>query len=195
MQICGSVALDPKSPRLHATGMRKIIVSVLIAMLVSSSGFGGAVSAHDFTFGDIYIDHPVARATTSMGRASGGFMEITNLGKTADRLISASSSFAVRTELHLTANDDGVMRMREIEGIEIPAGETVVLKPGSFHVMFIGLDAPLVVGETRELILGFETAGEVLVTLQVEALTNVQGHDMHHGSHNGHGSHGSMKHH
>lgn len=166
------------------------ILATVLAIALATPAF-----AHDFMVGSIHIDHPVARATTPMAQASGGFMTITNRGDQPDRLIAAASDASARTEIHLTENDDGVMRMREVEGIEIAPGETVELKPGSFHVMFIGITAPFNEGETRTATLTFENAGEVEVTFNIEQISGGMSH-ADHGDHSGmdHGSDDGMDH-
>ena len=85
-----------------------------------------------------------------------------------DRVVSASSPVAERVELHETIRDGDVMRMREVEAIELPAGQTVELKPGGLHLMLMGLKAPLKAGETVPVTLKFEKAGDVTVQLNVE---------------------------
>ena len=150
---------------------------------VLAVGFALSAAAHDYQIGELHIDHPYARATTPMAQSSGGFLTITNTGTQADRLLGATSDFAARTEVHLTANDGGVMRMREVEAIDLPPGETVVFEPGGYHVMFIGIDAPFAQGETRDVTLSFERAGEITVQFTVEAMGG--GHQ--HSDHMGHG--------
>ncbi|MBB5515658.1 hypothetical protein FHS89_001670 [Rubricella aquisinus] len=137
--------------------------------------------AHDYRIGDLTIDHPWARETTPMARASGGFMTITNTGDRDERLLSASADFA-RAELHITVTEDGVNRMMEQEdGIVIPAGGTLEFKPGSYHVMFMGLTGPFIEGEEKEVTLIFERAGQIDVLFTVEPF---QG-----GGHTGHMNH------
>ena len=75
----------------------------------------------------------------------------------------------------LAAPDHGVMKMREIAGgLPIPASGSVVLKPGSYHVMLIGLKKPLTVGEQFPLTLTFEKAGNISVTVPVQAMGATQ---------------------
>lgn len=166
--------------------MRNRIIAAAFAAL-----FTLPVAAHDYTVGALTIDHPVARETTMFARATGGFMTITNASGADDRLIAVESDAARRIELHLTENDNGVMRMREQEGgILVPANGSVVLKPGSYHVMFMGINEPFKAGETREATLVFETAGRVDVVFNVEEMGgghgghDHSGHD--HGDHEGH---------
>ncbi len=120
------------------------------------------------TIGNLTIEAPFAFATLPNQPVAGGFMSITNAGDSDDTLIAASSPDAGRMEIHEMAMDGDVMRMREIEGgLVIPAGETVALKPGGFHIMFMDLPGPMVEGEMTDVTLTFETAGEVTMTLPI----------------------------
>jgi hypothetical protein len=78
-------------------------------------------------------------------------------------LIKAQSDVSQVVELHNVAMKDGVMSMYPVEAIEVPANGEAVLKPGSFHVMLIGLTRDLVAGETMSVTLTFEQAGDVTV--------------------------------
>ncbi len=125
-------------------------------------------AAHDATAGDIAIGHPWSRAAGANGTGA-GFMTLHNGGTQPDRLLSAASPVARQVELHTHIRDGNVMRMRPVEDIPIPAGQTVELRPGGLHVMMIGLKQPLVQGTRVPLTLRFERAGEVQVELAVEA--------------------------
>ena len=113
------------------------------------------------------------RVSDAFSRASSGdrpgvaYMTIHG-GDTADRLVSAQSPRAARVELHTMTMDGGVMRMRPVEGIDVPAGGTVRLAPGQpFHLMLEGLKEPLRQGEMVPLALRFERAGERRVDVAV----------------------------
>lgn len=145
----------------------KAITLALFATLFSLSI--SASLASDFKLGALEITHPHARATPPNAPVSGGYLTIRNTGKEADRLISASADFAERAEIHEMRMDGDVMQMREIEdGLEIPAGGEVTLKPGGFHIMFIGLDGRLLDGETRPATLTFEKAGSIDLEFAIE---------------------------
>ncbi|WP_421708128.1 copper chaperone PCu(A)C [Algihabitans sp.] len=131
--------------------------------------------AHDFKAGAIHIDHPWARASIGMAKAGAAYMVLTNEGSETDRLISASSDVAESVELHTHLMDDGVMRMRQIEAIEIDPGTPSVLEPGGLHVMLIGLKQPLAAGESFPMTLTFEQAGEVTVEVSIEAIGSETG--------------------
>jgi copper(I)-binding protein len=100
-----------------------------------------------------------ARPTVAGQSAGGGFLKITG-GAAADKLLSASAGVSKTVELHTMEMDGNVMRMRQIDAIEVPAGGTVELKPGGRHVMFMGLAQPLKAGTTFPLTLRFEMAAQ-----------------------------------
>ena len=81
-----------------------------------------------------------------------------------------SAAIAASAEMHTMSMEGTVMRMRQIDAIDVPAGQTVELKPGSLHIMFMGLKSPLKVGDSIPVTLKFEKAGEVKVDVKVEAL-------------------------
>ncbi|MBX3619719.1 MAG: copper chaperone PCu(A)C [Rhizobacter sp.] len=124
--------------------------------------------AHEFKAGAIRIGHPYARATAAGQPTGGGFLTLDNTGSTPDRLLSASAEVSASVELHSMKMEGDVMRMRQVDGIELPAGKAVELKPGGLHIMFVGLKAPLKQGDKFPLKLSFEKAGEVTVTVNVE---------------------------
>lgn len=141
-----------------------------------------AAQAHEYTLGSIQIGHPHARATAVGQMTGGGYLKLHNQGDD-DRLLSAGAGISDRVELHSMKMEGDVMRMRQIEAVELPAGRSVELKPGGLHIMFVGLKAPLKAGDTFPMTLKFERAGEVTVDVKVEAAGAGAGghrHDMKH---------------
>jgi copper(I)-binding protein len=127
--------------------------------------------AHDYKLGAIEINHPWTRATPPTAQAGGGFLVLTNTGTTPDRLVDVKSPAADKAEIHEMKMDGNVMRMRELDkGLEIPPGATVELKPGGFHIMFMGLKAPFAKDTKVPLTLVFEKAGSIDVELPVAAM-------------------------
>lgn len=124
--------------------------------------------AQEARAGDLAVQQPWTRAA-GQGATGVGFLSISNRGAAADRLLSASTPAARAVELHTMLRDGDVMRMRAVDAIEIPAGQTVALRPGGLHIMLVGLSRPLREGETVPLTLRFERAGEVRVDLAVQA--------------------------
>jgi len=108
-----------------------------------------------------------ARPTVAGQGAGGGFLAITG-GAAADRLVGASADVCKVVELHEMKMDGNTMRMRAIDAIDIPAGQTVKLEPGGLHLMFMELKAPLANGSSFPLKLRFEKAGEVTVQVKVQ---------------------------
>lgn len=142
--------------------MKRLIAAVAVTLLSTLPA-----SAADYMAGSIMIDGPVARASAGNAKNSAAFMTLMNTGAD-DRLVAARSGIAARTELHThTVDSEGVARMRAVEDIPLPANETVTLKPGGLHVMFMNLNAPLKKGDSFELTLTFEKAGEVTIEVPV----------------------------
>ena len=127
-----------------------------------------SVSARDFKVGAIAIGHPHARATAAGQPTGGGFLKLDNQGGD-DRLMSASATVSRAVEIHEMKMEGDVMRMRQVDGIALPAGKTVALQPGGYHIMFVGLKEPLKAGARFPMKLRFEKAGEVEVMVDVEA--------------------------
>jgi copper(I)-binding protein len=149
----------------------------------------GAAFAHD----GVHVENAYA-LTSGPGAMSGAvFFEIVNHSTTSpDRLIAASSDAAQRVELHTHLIDaNGVARMVEVEdGFAVAPGETHALERGGDHVMLMGLTRPLADGDTIQLKLTFERAGEMIVEVPVDldrAGAPMQGG---HGAHAGHGTGG-----
>ena len=139
---------------------------VLAAALVL---LAGSALAETYKAGAIQIEQPWARATPKGATIGAGYMKITNTGTAPDRLIGGSVPFAQRVEVHSMTMEQGVMKMREVkDGLEIKPGETVELKPGGYHVMFVGLKEPLKQGEDLTVTLKFAKAGTVEVKYPVE---------------------------
>lgn len=127
--------------------------------------------AHDYKVGDVKVDHPWARATPHGAKVAGGFLVLENKGASPDRLVSVSVEIAEHAEIHEMAMKDGVMSMRQLaDGLAVPAGAEVALKPGGIHLMFIGLKRPLAKGESFKGTLTFEKAGSVEVSFTVTAI-------------------------
>lgn len=139
---------------------------------------------------EITVDHPYAISAGASAMAGAAFMVIHNSADADDQLIDARANVSARVELHTHIMEDGVAKMRQVEGgFAIPAGGEHMLQRGADHVMFMGLNAPLVPGEVFDLTLVFRDAGEVVISVPVltmEEAEAMQGMD--------HGQHGAMDH-
>ena len=143
----------------------------LLSLTAAAAVFAAPAWAADYKVGSLEVDQPWTRATPPTAKAGGGFVTITNKGTTPDRLMSARSTVSDKVEVHEVRMENNVMKMRELEkGLEIPAGATVMLKPGGYHIMFMGLKAPFAKDTKVPVTLVFEKAGSLDVELAVEAL-------------------------
>ena len=140
--------------------MKKI--ALLIASVLSAASF-----AQDAKVGAITVGHPWARATPGAVKNSAAFMVFDNKGA-ADKLIGVSGDIAKDIQIHSMITEAGVMKMREIKSLDIPANGKTELKSSGFHVMLIGLKDGLKEGATFPLKLQFEKAGEVTVLVKAE---------------------------
>ncbi|TAZ47090.1 copper chaperone PCu(A)C (plasmid) [Rhizobium leguminosarum] len=124
--------------------------------------------AEDFTIGTLKISEPYVRAMVPGAPVGGGYMTITNTGTTDDRLVTAGSPRAGTAQIHEMKMDNDVMVMRELaNGLTIPAGKTVELKPGGYHVMFMKVAEPFKQGQVVKSTLTFEKAGTVAIDFPV----------------------------
>ena len=129
------------------------------------------VMAADYTAGTVKISNPWTRVPPPSAKVAGGFMTLTNTGTAPDRLVKGSSPAAGRIEIHEMSMDGGMMKMRELDkGLEIKPGQTVELKPGSFHIMFMDLKEAPKEGSTVKGTLVFERAGPIEIEYKVEPL-------------------------
>jgi len=132
----------------------------------------------------IMVKQPWARA--SIGKNGAAYVTVINHGKSADNLIGVEAKVAKRVELHTHKNDGGIMRMRHIKSIPVPAQDSVTLKPGGHHIMMLGLTQKLKMGAEFPLTLVFEKAGKVTVQVKIKhagALGGSSDHPQGHGKH------------
>ena len=148
--------------------MRRFVLST-VALCIAAS-----VSAADVKVGNLSIDDVWAR-TGQPGQVSAAFMDVKNKGA-ADKIVSAHCDCAKATELHDMKMADGKMLMMQVPAMDVPANGDLKLKPGSYHIMLIGLNRPLVAGETLPIKLKFEKAGEVTVQAQIKDRATHMGH-------------------
>jgi len=115
--------------------------------------------------GNITVSGASARPTPPGATVGAIYFTVSNAGTTADRLDSVSTPIARSVQIHATSSVGGVMQMRELDGVECPAGATLKAEPGGLHVMLIGLSAPLTLGSAFTVSLKFHAAG--VLTLKV----------------------------
>ncbi|WP_295559357.1 DUF1775 domain-containing protein [uncultured Hyphomicrobium sp.] len=147
-------------------------------------GHGDAKSSGGkVTVGSLAVEGAWSRATPDGAKVGAGYLTIRNTGTAADTLVSVETPVAGRGEIHDMTMTDGVMRMRRLaEGLEIPAGGSVELKPGGMHLMLMELKQPLVEGGSVPVKLIFKSGAVADVTLSVRGL-GAQGDDGGHSHH------------
>jgi copper(I)-binding protein len=144
-------------------GLRVLIAGLLLLPLASLA------AAQQPKADSVAVSEAWARATPGGVRNGAAFLQITASGA-GDRLMDVRSGAAGRVELHSHIHEAGVMKMRRVEAIDVPAGKPVVFKPGGLHIMLMDLKQPLKAGEQVDLTLVFEKAGEIEVRASVEPI-------------------------
>lgn len=155
---------------LKARSMKTPFTRVALIGMAILAGTAFA-NAADTEIGDLQIVAPAIRATLPNQPVAGGFLTITNTGTEADRLVGGSADFADDVQVHEMGVENDVMKMRQMaEGLEIPAGGSVELKPGGYHLMFMKINEPMKDGEIRKVKLMFEKAGSVDIEFDVRTM-------------------------
>jgi periplasmic copper chaperone A len=139
-------------------------------------------TAHEITRDGVQISHPWVRETPKGTGTAAGYAKITNSGKEPERLIGASINGAASAELQSTIVENGVGEMsQQAGGIAISPGETIELRPGSLHIMFLGLTTSLDADQYVDGTLIFEKAGTIAMEYFVEPLAGGEsGKTQHH---------------
>jgi periplasmic copper chaperone A len=149
--------------------MRKIIAISFGLVLMAVAG--PPVRAEDAKAGDLVISQAWSRATPNGAKIGAGYFTIENKGATADKLVGVSGDVSSRIEVHEMSMNNGVMKMRPVDGgLTIDPGKTVKLAPSGYHLMIMDLKSPLKQGDKLPLTLQFEKAGKVAVTLDVQGV-------------------------
>jgi hypothetical protein len=156
--------------------IRNIVARAVFICLLPFSAM-----AHENMVGDVMIGHPWARATVGESSNGAAYLTLTNTGNGVDSLVSASTPVAEKAELHTHLVENGVMKMRPVDGINIAPNSTIELNPGGLHIMLMGVKAPLKEGATFPLTLTFQKAGTISVLVLVESASQMgSGHEAHH---------------
>jgi copper(I)-binding protein len=143
----------------------------VFAFLVLAVVSAAPAAAQQVKIGDLVLNHAWARATPGGAKVGGGYLIIENRGATPDKLIGGSSLVAGKVEVHEMAMHNGVITMRAMkDGLSIPAGQSVTLAPGGYHIMLMDLKSPLKRGDKVPVTLTFEKAGDIKVVFEVQSI-------------------------
>lgn len=141
----------------------------IFAFALGAALLAGVAQAHSFAVGGLTIGHPWSRPAAQGGNGA-GFLSVTSKSAAPDRLTSVSSPVAARVEIHESMIMDGKAMMHPRPGgLPVPAGGRAEMKPGGWHLMFIGLKRPLAIGDRFPATLTFQKAGKVQVEFVVQA--------------------------
>jgi periplasmic copper chaperone A len=153
---------------IHLPRALRVPLYALFALIV-----GSAVQAHEKSVGDIDIVHPYATPSVPGARNGAAYVAtLENTGKVPDRLLHVSTPVAASAEIHTMSMDAGVMRMREVDAIDIAPGAPIKMRPGmGYHFMLMDLKRPLKEGDSFPMTLQFEHAGLVDVKVVVQVPT------------------------
>lgn len=155
--------------------MQRFLVPALLGLLSATPALAHEGLVHDgcpigqvFTAGDLTISGAYTRAMLPQAKVGGGYLVIDNTGVAADRLLGGTTEVAKTVQVHQMKMEGDMMKMGHLEGgLEIPAGGSVALTHGGYHLMLMGVGTPFKQGECLELTLKFEQAGDVPVVLNV----------------------------
>lgn len=162
--------------------MKKTLTALSLGIFTALGSFQAMASQAD----NILVSDPFAREVPPGAPASASFMTLENMSDSTIKLIMADSKASEIVELHTHTNDDGVMRMRKVAFIEIPANSQTVLKPGGLHIMLINPVTSIKVGETVRVTLQFEDGSRKEVEMPVKSFKSRMGamnHSMKNHSH------------
>lgn len=151
------------------------VLAGAVSVSAHEHGAKQETSGHHAMTATVKVGDAWARATPGLARNGGAYFSVTNSGKEADRIIAVTSKMSARTEMHTHLSDNGVMRMRQVDSVDVPAGGTVTFKPGGYHIMFIGLHKPLKKGDSFPVTLTFEKTGKQTVNVKVMGVGAMRG--------------------
>ena len=155
-------------------------ISTVFTTMIALTIVSFSAIAHEYTLGDLFIDHPTARETPPGVSVGAGYLNITNKGKKNDTLISVSGDIAPIIQIHTMTVENDTMRMQQLkEGLVIPSGKTVKLEAGGNHIMFMSLPKSLKEGEQHKVTLNFAKAGSIDVIFKVNKHQQKNTHDKH----------------
>ena len=160
--------------------MKHAVLALTLAALAA-----GPAAARDTAAGDLVVKDAVMRAVAPGVANTAGYLTIANKGSKPDKLLSAACDCARSVEVHVSHVMNGMAMMMPASAVTVPAGGQISFSPGGYHLMVMGLKAPLTDGRTQDVVLKFERAGTVKAAFDVRsrialaAAPAMAGMDMH----------------
>ncbi|NQW02023.1 MAG: copper chaperone PCu(A)C [Rhodospirillales bacterium] len=143
-----------------------LLAAMAVVFLLQGTNPGHAdAHSNSVKAGDLTVHSIWARPTAPSAKTGAAYFVIENNGTADDVLTGVTGSISGKTEIHQTTMDGGIMKMRHVGRVDIPAGGSAMLAPGGFHIMFMGLHGPIKVGDQFPLTLTFEKNGSVEITV------------------------------
>ncbi len=156
--------------------MRFVFPSLILSIFLALTAPAEADSMHHkhsnpahqhVQLGPLEIHHVWSRATPPAAKSGAAYLVIDNTGAEDDTLKSLSTPLATSAMIHTTEIKNDIMVMSHVMALAIPAGGSVALEPGGYHIMLMGLKSPLKASETMTLTLNFEKAGAVTIDVPI----------------------------
>src|SRR5262245_25454832 len=174
--------VGPRRSPARETDMSSAVRHAFAAAIILAVAAATPTMGQEYKAGSIRIENPWIRAAPAGAEVAGGYMKVENTGKETDRLIGGSTGIAGKFEIHEMKMEGSVMKMRELpKGLELKPGQSVELKPGSYHLMLVGLTQQPKEGDKVKGTLVFEKAGTVEVEYAVRAMGAKGGRESGHG--------------
>lgn len=151
-------------------------IGAWLSLFLLVAGSSLPSQARDYAFGPITVAQPAVRIPPPGATTAAVYLRIGNVSNAAIRLLGGSSPAAQRVEIHTMSMDGGVMRMRPLPYLDVPANGSVSFAPGGLHLMLVGLRGPITAGHAVPLTLNFST-GSVTLNVEVGGMASGGMHD------------------
>ena len=140
-----------------------LFTNLLIFITFTYSSFAESINFNGLVISDFWI-----KSTIGNHKITSGYLTIKNTSNIDERLVSLTSEISKKTQLHDMFVENDIMKMKNLtDGIVIKAKSKVTFKPGSYHIMFMKLQKPLIVMNTYKVIIKFENSGSVILKMPV----------------------------
>ena len=152
-------------------------MSLMLAIVFSACWIMPTMAGHHKK-GTIEVEMPYVRAPVPGNSMTAAFLHVSNSGQQACKLTAASSSYATKVEFHTHQHVDGMMKMRPVDTVDVPAGSSVTFKPGGLHLMLFGVKS--VETSSAKITLSTDKCGEIQFSAPIKSLKSQPAKAMHH---------------